>query len=124
MHPALLVVALIRYPESARAQAQRHQLSGSTLPCPALAATAPPAEGNNLTLFNVSPADALRTPQFWLVYAGWVQQMHVYAYDVGLVAVIANSVCICVYILSYGFMSVGSYAIISNGKTIMTECFG
>ena len=76
VHPALLVVTLSRYPESARTQVQRHQLSGSTLPCPPVAATAPPAKGANLTLFNVSAADALRTPQFWLVYAGLVQQIH------------------------------------------------
>ena len=100
--------------------------------CPSVAEKAPPAEGTNLTLFNVSAADAVRTPQFWLVYAGWVQQMHACIYHVCTTVVLARektkivevSVCLCAYILKYGFMSVGSYAIISNGKTIMTECFG
>ena len=61
-----------RYPESARAQAQRQQLSGSALPSTPLPVNPPSAEGSNLTLFNVSAADALRTPQFWLLYAGLV----------------------------------------------------
>ena len=62
-----------RYPESARAQAKRQQLSGgSALPSTSLPVNPPSAKGSNLTLFNVSADDSLRTPQFWLVCSGFV----------------------------------------------------
>ena len=108
-----------RYPESARAQAKRQQLSGgSAPPSTPLPVNPPSAEGSNLTLFNVSAADALRTPQFWLLYAGLV-------HNSGALVLLCHHQHKkpCAY-NRFGLSATGSYAIISNGKAIMTECFG